>query len=42
MEGKRIMTKDQVLLLLKEEKDYISGETMSQKIGVSRAAIHVQ
>ena len=40
MEGKRIMTKDQVLLLLKEEKDYISGETMSQKIGVSRAAIH--
>lgn len=34
------MTKDQVLLLLKQADDYISGETMSKKIGVSRAAIH--
>ena len=36
----KIMTKDQVLLLLKEQNDYISGEAMSRKIGVSRAAIH--
>lgn len=34
------MTKDQVLLLLKQAEDYISGETMSKEIGVSRAAIH--
>lgn len=34
------MTKDQVLLLLKQAEDYISGETMSREIGVSRAAIH--
>ena len=34
------MTKDQVLLLLKQADDYISGEMMSKEIGVSRAAIH--
>lgn len=34
------MTKDQVLLLLKQADDYISGENMSREIGVSRAAIH--
>lgn len=34
------MTKDKVLLLLKEAKTYLSGEAMSKEIGVSRAAIH--
>ncbi len=34
------MTKDQVLLLLKQANEYLSGETMSKEIGVSRAAIH--
>lgn len=34
------MTKDQVLILLKQAKDYLSGEEMSKSIGVSRAAIH--
>ena len=34
------MTKDQVLILLKQAEDYLSGEEMSKSIGVSRAAIH--
>lgn len=34
------MTKDQVLLLLKQADDHISEEKMSSEIGVSRAAIH--
>lgn len=33
-------TKDKVLLLLKNREDYMSGEEMSQEIGVSRAAVH--
>lgn len=33
-------TKDKVLLLLKNRENYMSGEEMSQEIGVSRAAVH--
>ena len=35
------MTKDKVLVLLKNAADYLSGEAMSKEIGVSRAAIHM-
>ena len=34
------MTKDSVLAILAREKTYISGEEMSRRIGVSRAAIN--
>lgn len=34
------MTKDSVLAILRQEKDYISGEKISQTIGVSRAAVN--
>lgn len=34
------MTKDSVLAILRQEKDYISGEKISQAIGVSRAAVN--
>ncbi len=34
------MLKDEVLKLLSREKDYISGETISRKLGVTRAAVN--
>ena len=34
------MTKDYVLAILRQEKDYISGEKISRTIGVSRAAVN--
>lgn len=34
------MTKDSILAILRQEKDYISGEKISQAIGVSRAAVN--
>lgn len=34
------MTKDSILAILRQEKDYISGEKISQTIGVSRAAVN--
>ena len=38
-EGKK-MTKDSVLAILAREKTYISGEDISRRIGVSRAAVN--
>ncbi len=37
----RTMTKDQVLALLKKSGDYLSGEEMSRRLSVSRAAVHM-
>ena len=34
------MLKDDVLKLISREKSYISGETISHKLGVSRAAVN--
>ena len=34
-----VKMKDQVLAFLKEERDYCSGEEISQKLGVTRAAV---
>ncbi|MCR4656448.1 MAG: biotin--[acetyl-CoA-carboxylase] ligase [Lachnospiraceae bacterium] len=34
------MIKDKVLSILKNRKDYISGETVSRELGVSRAAVN--
>lgn len=34
------MTKDSILAILRQEKDYISGEKISQTIGISRAAVN--
>ena len=34
------MTRDQVLALLKASRDYLSGEEMSRRLGISRAAVH--
>ena len=34
------MLKDDVLKLISRERDYISGETISRKLGVSRTAIN--
>lgn len=34
------MTKDNVLVLLKQKKDYVSGEEISRELGVSRAAVN--
>lgn len=34
------MTKDSILAILRQEKDYISGEKISRTIGVSRAAVN--
>lgn len=34
------MTKDKVLIILKSSGDYVSGESMSRELGVSRAAVN--
>ena len=34
------MTKDKVLSILLKEDDYISGEYISRKLGLSRAAVN--
>ncbi len=33
------MTKDRVLAILKNNNDYVSGESISSEIGVSRMAV---
>ena len=35
------MTKDAVLAILKQNTDFVSGEEISQRLSLSRAAIHM-
>jgi hypothetical protein len=34
------MTKDEVIAILKKSKGYVSGEEISQTLGISRAAVN--